>query len=173
MFKFLCKFFTKTSNLGKCIGETSKFKIYKLVDDLGNIKFTTVDRTTKKIVKTVEKSCQKEAGVWRGFKFFQGQQHITTVTKNGEVVQKNIVTDLSKNNDIAANKSVETIFNPGKKSQIAQLIERRPDSIVVNTSKPHNYNYYSTYNLSDGKITPDIQNLPSRVNVLSHCRMTV
>ena len=101
-------------------------------------------------------------------------QHITTVSKKGTVVQKNIVTDLPYY-DGTTRRIVQSVKNPGKSDYVATMVDARPDSVVVNKSLPHNFNYRYEYRRENGKLIPDwIPTSPnSNVNVLTHSRLNV
>lgn len=157
---------------GSLIVKTKQVKVYKQIDDLANIKFTTINRKTGKVVQTLETFPIENGGFWKNNKYYTGPQHVTKVTRNGEVVRQTVVTDLSNNSALSANKAVVSVSNPGKNNQMAQLIEVSPTSVSINRSLPNNHNTFSLYNKS-GDTYVLAATSRSRVNVLSSTRMAV
>lgn len=168
MFKFCGKFLATLKN------GIAKTKLLRETNEVGNTVLKTVNRKTNEVVKVVEKTPTREGLVWFGNSYLKGTQHVTTVSKNGTVVQKNIVTDLPYY-DGTTRRIVQSVKNPGKSDYVATKVDARPDSVAVNKSLPNNFNYRYEYRRENGKLIPEwIPTRPnSNVNVLTHGRLNV
>jgi len=168
MFKFCSKFLATLKN------GIAKTKLLRETNEVGNTVLKTVNRKTNEVVKAVEITPTREGLVWFGNRCLKGTQHATTVSKNGTVVQKNIVTDLPYY-DGTTRRIVQSVKNPGKSDCVATMVDARPDSVAVNKSLPHNFNYHYEYRRENGKLIPEL--IPTRpnsnVNVLTHGRLNV